>query len=152
MQRNINAISILGLELSIIGLNNLSYFQNVYALGIKDFTSSRIVSDIFPPNNYRKLMLLLGTRYMVVDCGGGTVDITVHEMESKHGNLTELYKATGGPYGSVGRCRLHIQMFCCSSLGQICFKNIYVKKCIAGLMHKSIENRNMICKIECREK
>ena len=41
---------------------------------------------------------------MVVDCGGGTVDITVHEMESKHGNLTELYKATGGPYGSVGRC------------------------------------------------
>lgn len=43
-----------------------------------------------------------GTRYMIVDCGGGTVDITVHEMESKHGNLTELYKATGGPYGSVG--------------------------------------------------
>lgn len=40
---------------------------------------------------------------MVVDCGGGTVDITVHEMEAKHGNLTELYKATGGPYGSVGK-------------------------------------------------
>ena len=39
---------------------------------------------------------------MVVDCGGGTVDITVHEMESKAGNLIELYKATGGPYGSVG--------------------------------------------------
>jgi hypothetical protein len=43
-----------------------------------------------------------GTRYMIVDCGGGTVDITVHEMESVHGNLTELYKASGGPYGSVG--------------------------------------------------
>ncbi|ELT91702.1 hypothetical protein CAPTEDRAFT_166803 [Capitella teleta] len=43
-----------------------------------------------------------GTRYMVVDCGGGTVDITVHEMESRYGNLIELYKATGGPYGSVG--------------------------------------------------
>ena len=40
---------------------------------------------------------------MVVDCGGGTVDITVHEMESKAGNLIELYKATGGPYGSVGK-------------------------------------------------
>jgi len=39
---------------------------------------------------------------MVVDCGGGTVDITVHEMESERGNLIELYKATGGPYGSTG--------------------------------------------------
>eukprot|EP00918_Siedleckia_nematoides_P020086 GHVU01042803.1.p1 GENE.GHVU01042803.1~~GHVU01042803.1.p1 ORF type:complete len:676 (-),score=68.68 GHVU01042803.1:1207-3204(-) len=43
-----------------------------------------------------------GTKYMVVDCGGGTVDITVHEMESTHNHLRELYKATGGPYGSVG--------------------------------------------------
>jgi len=42
-----------------------------------------------------------GTRYMVVDCGGGTVDITVHEMESETGHLKELYKATGGPYGSM---------------------------------------------------
>ncbi len=41
---------------------------------------------------------------MVVDCGGGTVDITVHELESKQGNIVELYKATGGPYGSVGEC------------------------------------------------
>ena len=44
----------------------------------------------------------VGTRYMVVDCGGGTVDITVYEMESKYGCLKELHKATGGPYGSVG--------------------------------------------------
>jgi molecular chaperone DnaK (HSP70) len=40
----------------------------------------------------------------VVDCGGGTVDITVYEMESRYGCLKELHKATGGPYGSVGRC------------------------------------------------
>ena len=39
---------------------------------------------------------------MVVDCGGGTVDITVHEMDTKLGKLQELYKATGGPYGAVG--------------------------------------------------
>ena len=38
---------------------------------------------------------------MVVDCGGGTVDITVHEMASHGGRLKELFKATGGPYGSV---------------------------------------------------
>lgn len=41
-------------------------------------------------------------RYMVVDCGGGTVDITVHEME-KEGLLRELYKATGGAYGGTGK-------------------------------------------------
>ena len=38
---------------------------------------------------------------MVVDCGGGTVDITVHAMDSEQGCLKELYKASGGPYGSV---------------------------------------------------
>ncbi|KAG8197342.1 hypothetical protein JTE90_013469 [Oedothorax gibbosus] len=43
-----------------------------------------------------------GTRYMVVDCGGGTVDITVHELLDKQGSLKELQKASGGPYGSIG--------------------------------------------------
>ncbi len=38
---------------------------------------------------------------MVVDCGGGTVDITVHEISNKEGNLKELFKATGGAYGSI---------------------------------------------------
>ena len=38
---------------------------------------------------------------MVVDCGGGTVDITVHAMDSEKGCLQEVYKASGGPYGSV---------------------------------------------------
>jgi hypothetical protein len=40
---------------------------------------------------------------MVVDCGGGTVDITVHEIgsNSSGAKLKELFKATGGPYGSV---------------------------------------------------
>ena len=40
-------------------------------------------------------------RYMVVDCGGGTVDITVHEMCNEGGKLKELFKATGGPFGST---------------------------------------------------
>ena len=38
---------------------------------------------------------------MVVDCGGGTVDITVHEISNKEGHLKEVFKATGGPYGST---------------------------------------------------
>ena len=45
---------------------------------------------------------MVGARYMVVDCGGGTVDITVYEMTSDTGKLKELYMATGGPYGSTG--------------------------------------------------
>jgi hypothetical protein len=28
--------------------------------------------------------------------------MTVHELDNKLGTLKELYKATGGPYGSVG--------------------------------------------------
>ena len=40
---------------------------------------------------------------MVVDCGGGTVDITVHEITNNEGHLKELFKATGGPYGSVSK-------------------------------------------------
>ena len=45
-----------------------------------------------------------GTRYMVVDCGGGTVDITVHEIQDdrsdKRIRLKEIYYG-GGPFGSV---------------------------------------------------
>ncbi|XP_014294036.1 heat shock 70 kDa protein 12A isoform X2 [Halyomorpha halys] len=40
--------------------------------------------------------------YMVVDCGGGTVDITVHTVSAQTGTLRELHKATGGPCGSIG--------------------------------------------------
>lgn len=36
-----------------------------------------------------------GDRYVVADCGGGTVDLTVHQLEQPHGTLKELYKASG---------------------------------------------------------
>lgn len=42
-----------------------------------------------------------GVKYLVADCGGGTVDLTVHQVES-NGLLRELYKATGGAWGSIG--------------------------------------------------
>ena len=38
----------------------------------------------------------------MVDCGGGTVDVTVHELDVLNGQLHELHKATGGPHGSCG--------------------------------------------------
>ena len=47
--------------------------------------------------------LLSGGQYMVVDCGGGTVDITVHEVSNKEGHIKEVFKATGGPYGSTSK-------------------------------------------------
>ena len=36
-----------------------------------------------------------GDKYMVADCGGGTVDLTVHQIEQPQGTLKELYKASG---------------------------------------------------------
>ncbi|MEE6462910.1 hypothetical protein FKM82_001767 [Ascaphus truei] len=36
-----------------------------------------------------------GDRYIVADCGGGTVDLTVHQIEQAQGTLKELYKASG---------------------------------------------------------
>ncbi|XP_033119508.1 uncharacterized protein LOC117118871 isoform X2 [Anneissia japonica] len=41
-----------------------------------------------------------GCRYIVVDCGGGTVDITVHQIEDYRG-LVEVHKASGGTFGSI---------------------------------------------------
>jgi molecular chaperone DnaK (HSP70) len=37
---------------------------------------------------------------MVVDAGGGTVDITVHKM-NRDGTLTELIAPSGGDWGST---------------------------------------------------
>ncbi|KAM9388724.1 heat shock 70 kDa protein 12A-like [Phaethornis superciliosus] len=39
-----------------------------------------------------------GIQYIVVDCGGGTIDMTVHEIQENH-CLKELHKATGGGWG-----------------------------------------------------
>ncbi|VDI54468.1 Hypothetical predicted protein [Mytilus galloprovincialis] len=42
----------------------------------------------------------VGTKYMIVDLGGGTVDITVHEKLAG-GCLTEISRATGGDCGGT---------------------------------------------------
>ena len=44
--------------------------------------------------------LLIGSQYMVVDCGGGTVDVTVHEVLCE-GGLKEVEAASGDAMGSV---------------------------------------------------
>ncbi|XP_060555962.1 heat shock 70 kDa protein 12B-like, partial [Ruditapes philippinarum] len=44
--------------------------------------------------------LPIGTKYIVVDAGGGTIDVTVHETGSEH-TLRELRPASGGDWGSI---------------------------------------------------
>lgn len=41
-----------------------------------------------------------GTQYMVVDLGGGTADISVHEKQIDN-TLKELHKSSGGPWGGI---------------------------------------------------
>ncbi|XP_052682429.1 heat shock 70 kDa protein 12A-like [Crassostrea angulata] len=41
-----------------------------------------------------------GEKYMVVDAGGGTIDITVHEV-GENGSVKELHKANGGDWGGT---------------------------------------------------
>ncbi|KAH3842748.1 hypothetical protein DPMN_116252 [Dreissena polymorpha] len=41
-----------------------------------------------------------GSKYMVIDLGGGTADITVHERQND-GQLKELCKASGGAWGGT---------------------------------------------------
>ena len=45
-------------------------------------------------------LLFPGSRLMVVDCGGGTVDITAHEVTQDY-EFREIVKGSGGPYGSI---------------------------------------------------
>ncbi|KAG9271767.1 heat shock 70 kDa protein 12A-like [Astyanax mexicanus] len=45
-----------------------------------------------------KIKEVPGTQYMVVDCGGGTIDITVHEVV-QGGCLKELHKVSGSDMG-----------------------------------------------------
>jgi hypothetical protein len=65
------------------------------------YVTSRLVCIVQPTGDI--VCPLTGSiRYMVVDCGGGTVDITVHELDTATGRLQELHKAAGGPHGSCG--------------------------------------------------
>lgn len=49
------------------------------------------------------LLAQVGDKIMILDCGGGTVDITTHYVKSRSPSLMleELRKATGGEWGSM---------------------------------------------------
>ena len=50
---------------------------------------------IFDVFRFLCVCVCVGDRYVVVDCGGGTVDLTVHQIRLPEGHLKELYKASG---------------------------------------------------------
>ncbi|WAR14095.1 HS12A-like protein [Mya arenaria] len=53
-----------------------------------------------------------GAQYMVVDLGGGTADISVHEKKPD-GNLKEIHKASGGPWGGIFVDENYMKMLGC---------------------------------------
>lgn len=66
-----------------------------------------------------------GDRYIVVDSGGGTVDMTVHQIRLPEGHLKELYKATGNATSTA--CFMYLDgvlyiyvMFWLVSEGSVC--------------------------------
>ncbi|XP_052796428.1 heat shock 70 kDa protein 12A-like isoform X2 [Mya arenaria] len=53
-----------------------------------------------PETEHGVSKLPIESQYMIIDCGGGTVDVTVHEV-LPNGRLKELYTATGGKWGGM---------------------------------------------------
>ncbi|XP_039526000.1 heat shock 70 kDa protein 12A isoform X3 [Pimephales promelas] len=68
-----------------------------------------------------------GDRYVVVDCGGGTVDLTVHQIRLPEGHLKELYKASGGPHGSIG-IDYEFEKLLCKIFGQDFIDQFKIKR------------------------
>ncbi|KAJ8007820.1 hypothetical protein DPEC_G00098170 [Dallia pectoralis] len=68
-----------------------------------------------------------GDRYIVADCGGGTVDLTVHQIEQPQGTLKELYKASGGPYGAIG-VDLAFEAMLCQIFGEDFIESFKAKR------------------------
>lgn len=64
-----------------------------------------------------KHALVAGNRFMVVDSGGGTVDITVHEVLLNK-KFKEVVRGTGGAYGSTYVDKYFVEEFLCSKLGK----------------------------------
>ncbi|XP_060574856.1 heat shock 70 kDa protein 12B-like [Ruditapes philippinarum] len=52
----------------------------------------------------------VGTRYMIVDLGGGTADITVHEKRPNN-TLLEIHEPIGGPWGGTEVDKNFIRLF-----------------------------------------
>ncbi|KAK3099718.1 hypothetical protein FSP39_008541 [Pinctada imbricata] len=67
-----------------------SIYCNHVPLEMQSSTKGKLEASTFKP----------GVKYMVLDLGGGTADITVHEVRGNN-SLREIHKATGGAWGGT---------------------------------------------------
>ncbi|XP_019737745.1 heat shock 70 kDa protein 12A isoform X1 [Hippocampus comes] len=91
-----------------------------------DLSIQTTQNDFSPTDNLGSTMTQ-GDRYVVVDCGGGTVDLTVHQIRLPEGHLKELYKASGGPYGSLG-IDYEFEKLLCQIFGQDFIDQFKIKR------------------------
>ncbi|XP_036449684.1 heat shock 70 kDa protein 12A isoform X3 [Colossoma macropomum] len=91
-----------------------------------DLGAKTSINGYGPPENVGAGMAQ-GDRYVVMDCGGGTVDLTVHQIRMPEGHLKELYKASGGPYGSIG-VDYEFEKLLCKIFGQDFIDQFKVKR------------------------
>ncbi|XP_077350990.1 heat shock 70 kDa protein 12A isoform X7 [Festucalex cinctus] len=89
--------------------------------------SNQTTQNGFSPTDNVGSTMTQGDRYVVVDCGGGTVDLTVHQIRLPEGHLKELYKASGGPYGSLG-IDYEFEKLLCQIFGQDFIDQFKIKR------------------------
>ena len=70
----------------------------------EDVGSTPLISEhdskLFDDENKDNIDYLKGKKYILIDAGGGTVDIACHEFMDNFG-VKELYYPTGGPWGDM---------------------------------------------------
>ncbi|XP_056023163.1 heat shock 70 kDa protein 12A-like [Ostrea edulis] len=76
-----------------------------------------------------------GHQYLVADLGGGTADFSVHAV-NEDGNLTELYSASGGPYGGDCVNAEFLEML----------EVLFGKEAIENLKHDDLEEYLLTCR------
>ncbi|XP_050545899.1 heat shock 70 kDa protein 12A-like isoform X3 [Daktulosphaira vitifoliae] len=81
--------------------------------------NTRILSTNFEINSYGSDYCIInevneGCSYVVVDCGGGTVDITVHQLSRTQNclSVSKLHKPSSGIYGSLSVDIEFIKLLC----------------------------------------
>ncbi|CAC5370253.1 unnamed protein product [Mytilus coruscus] len=78
------------------GLLSLAYEPEAAAIYCKDITLQKKVNG--PVGSLETFDF--GHQFLVLDCGGGTVDITAYEVQTKD-KLIELCPPSGGPWGGT---------------------------------------------------
>ena len=75
------------------------YEPDCASLAIQHEIRDRVNDDDFKSNGTTNVSLKKGDKYVLVDAGGGTVDIACHEILGEFG-VKEVLPPSGGPWGS----------------------------------------------------